>query len=141
MPQRTGWQRRVAGSAGLVAALTMLPVGCPTAVAQDVARVNREVVAERRKDQIDPQVDGSWVVWKDYRSVSLRAVDDSPNGEIFAYNLARNEEFQVSKTKDAGQPALSGTLVVWTEGSGRTTEILGMDGAEIGELAAAGALS
>jgi beta propeller repeat protein len=105
----------------------LLACGSPPVGAEERYKAERVVVADRRKDQVEPQVADNWVVWKDYRSASLRAVDDSPNGEIFAYDLATNEEFQVSKTKDAGQPAVSDRLVVWTEGSGPTTEIHGMN--------------
>ncbi|MCC7105431.1 MAG: hypothetical protein IT307_09840 [Chloroflexi bacterium] len=83
-------------------------------------------VAERRKDQIQPRVAGDWVVWKDYRNLSMRQVDESPNGQVFAYNLSTGEERQLSN-KDADHPSISGTLVVWAAAFGRGTEIQGID--------------
>lgn len=90
--------------------------------------VEHFLVADVRKDQVLPRVSGSWVVWKDYRNLSQRSVDDSPNGQIYGRDLSTGDEMDVARTKDAGEPAISGSLVVWTAGGrGKTTEIHGVD--------------
>ena len=89
--------------------------------------VEKILTVERRNDQVLPRVSGPWVVWKDYRGRSLRAVDDSPNAEIFARNVETGEDRDVADSVDAGDPAISGTVVVWTAGKGKTTEIRGRD--------------
>src|SRR5438105_2704809 len=83
--------------------------------------VEKLLTIERKKDQVLPRVSGSWVVWKDYRSQSLRAVDDSPNAQIFAHNLDTGEDLDAANSVDAGDPAISGTVIVWTAGKGKTT--------------------
>ena len=107
--------------------LALLVGGGGAATAEERYAVERFQVADRKEDQVEPRASGDWIVWKDYRGLSLREVDDSPNGEIYAWNLSTNQEYQVSKSKDAGHPAISGSRVVWTEGSRKTTEIFGFD--------------
>ena len=125
MARRMGWRRGLAGLLVAAAALATPAGGGSAAYAED--RLDRFNVANRKEDQTEPRISGDWVVWKDYRNLSLRAVDDSPNGEIFAWDIANEREVRVARSRDAGQPAISGTIVVWTEGGERTTEIHGVD--------------
>lgn len=111
----------------LVAGLAALTVGAGQAGADARYRVERFATLDRREDQVRPRISGDWVVWKDYRGASLRAVDESPNGQIYGRNLSTGQELEIAHTRDAGDPAISGTLVVWTAGGGRTTEIQGVD--------------
>jgi beta propeller repeat protein len=117
---------------GWVGALTLglligLGLNAGAARAAGDYSVERILTVERREDQVLPRVSGPWVVWKDYRGQSLRAVDDSPNAQIFAHNVETGEDMEVADSADAGDPAISGTVVVWTAGKGRTTEIRGRD--------------
>jgi hypothetical protein len=93
----------------VVVGLAML-AGGGAASAEERYAVERFRVADRKKDQIQPRVADDWIVWKDYRGLSLREVDDSPNGEIYAWNLATNEEYQVSKSKASGDLRRDGRL-------------------------------
>jgi beta propeller repeat protein len=124
MAWRAALRRGVA--APLVVALS-LGLLAPSARAQsaDAYKAKQFVVADRKNDQVQPRASGDWVVWKDYRNVPMRTVDSSPNGEIFGFNRATETEQKISSTKDAGDPAISGSVVVWTEGRSRDNAVYG----------------
>lgn len=57
-----------------------------------------------------PVISGNWVVWMDDRG-------DSPNGDLFAYNLLTKTEQQITFGTAPEPPAISGDKVVWEEWS------------------------
>jgi beta propeller repeat protein len=126
MKRRAVRHWREAALLAAVVALAAWPGGHVVG-AEETYGVEHFLIADVRKDQVRPRVSGPWVVWKDYRNLSQRSVDDSPNAQIFGRDLSAGDEVEVAQTKDAGDPAISGTLVVWTAGGTKTTEIHGVD--------------
>jgi beta propeller repeat protein len=114
-----------------MAAASLLLASGPSmaARAQQGYEVDSFSITDRaRKDQTQPRVSGSWVVWKDYRDLDRRVVDESPNAELIGMDLDSRVEYDVARTRDAGDPAISGSIVVWTAGGMRNgTEIRGVD--------------
>jgi beta propeller repeat protein len=102
------------------------PTSAQAQTSQTPYAVERSVLADRKKDQVQPRISGTWVVWKDYRGHSLRAVDDSPNAEIFGIDLDSGQEYELADTDNATDPAIDGSLAVWTQ-AGRETDIVGWD--------------
>ena len=82
-----------------------------------------------RYGQNDPDVDGRYVVWEDWRS--------GTDQDIWGYDLVTGEEFPIYQGPgNQADPSISGNLVVWE------SHIVGQDsriwGAQIPEPATAG---
>src|SRR5436309_2243312 len=120
-------QRRIL-SAVLIAVLGLVVVGNSdrTQAASGQYGVDLFVVTNVKKDQLQPRVSGSMIVWKDYRNVSNRRVDDSPNAQIYGLDLNTNLELRV-ESKDSGDPAIFGNLVAWTAGGGKNNHVEAVD--------------
>jgi beta propeller repeat protein len=125
MTWRATLRRSVVALLVLMPSLGWLGPSSARAESADSYEASQSVVADRKNDQIQPRVHGDWVVWKDYRNLPSRSVDGSPNGQIYGFNRETEAELQLSSTNDSGDPAISGTVVVWTEGRDRGNGIFG----------------
>jgi polysaccharide biosynthesis protein PslG len=71
--------------------------------------------------QAEPRIDGSLVVWTDYRS-------DPEKGDIYAYDLSTRREFPViAHPAHQAQPAVWGQTVVWQDWRSAEAQIFGAD--------------
>jgi beta propeller repeat protein len=121
---RTG---RLIGALMLGAVLMpFLPQAQQGALAKQDVGVDIFTVADRRNDQIHPRIDGSLVVWQDYRDIGGHSGDDL-NADIFARDLGTNDEIKVTDNHLSSRPDVSGNVVVWADKNNGDADIRGYD--------------
>src|SRR5947208_462920 len=111
----------------LVVALAAALLGGRPAGAEGSYAVDLYPPQHVAKDQVHPRVSDTWIVWKDYRSLSSRTAGGSARADLYALDLTTGREVNVTDSKDAGDPDISGSIVVWTAEGKRKTEIHATD--------------
>jgi beta propeller repeat protein len=83
-------------------------------LAKQEVSVDTFTVVDRRNDQMHPRVDGSVVVWQDYRDIGARNGDEV-NADIYARDLSTGDETKITDNHTASFPDVSDRFVVYVD--------------------------
>ena len=120
MRERRAPERRRLGLAGLglvalAASVLVASASPPSGRAQEGYSADEFNIARRDGEQIRPRVSGRYAVWQDYRDAPAGTDITGVNADIMGRDIQSGDEFKVTENKSSARPAISGSIVVFTD--------------------------